>query len=464
MSYKVLIAPLLLALAISAPPAAVAARPAQTALDRYVKTPDPAYRFSVVSSQKADGYTVDLIEMVSQSWLTEKEVDRPLWTHWISVIRPDAVSYKTALLYIGGAYDPRQPARPDPLLVDIAVTTQSVVAQLRMVPNQPLTFAGETRAREEDKLVAYAWDKFLRTGDEKWPAQLPMTKSVIRAMDAVTAHCAGVASGLRIDKFVLSGHSKRGWTAWTAAAVDSRVAALAPTSMDLLNLEPQLVHHWRAYGQWAAALRDYEDLGIMSWIYTRQYRALLEIEDPYEYRDRLTIPKYLINSAGDQFFLPDSWRFYWDGLKGEKYLRYMPNTDHFLSASDAFESVGAFYWTVLTATPRPSFTWKVSKDGTIRVRTKTKPSSVTLWYAESPGVRDFRLKTIGKAYRPTPMRVTASGEYVASPPKVGNGWVAQFIELSFPTGTKYVQVFTTGVSITPDTMPFDPPTFGPPAQ
>ena len=232
--------------------------------------------------------------------------------------------------------------------------------------------------------------------------------------------------------------------------------------IDLLNLEPSFVHHWKAYGFWAPAIKDYEDLKIMSWMGTKQYRALREIEDPYEYRDRLTMPKFLINSAGDQFFLPDSWRFYWDDLKGEKYIRYVPNTDHALRDSDAGESLGAFYWTVLTATPRPSFTWNVSKDGTIRVRTKTKPEKVTLWQALAPNSRDFRLETLGKAYQPTPMEVTANGEYIARPPKVDKGWAAQFIELRFPTGTKYPQVFTSGVSITPDTLPYGPPQPGPP--
>ena len=47
---------------------------------------------------------------------------------------------------------------------------------------RPVTFAGETRTRKEDELIAYSWDKFLRTGDEKWPARLPMTKSGSRTV------------------------------------------------------------------------------------------------------------------------------------------------------------------------------------------------------------------------------------------------------------------------------------------
>jgi PhoPQ-activated pathogenicity-related protein len=37
---------------------------------------------------------------------------------------------------------------------------------------------------------------------------------------------------------------------------------------------------------------------------------------------------WLINSAGDQFFLPDSSHFYWDELPNPKSLRYTFNTDH----------------------------------------------------------------------------------------------------------------------------------------
>ena len=36
----------------------------------------------------------------------------------------------------------------------------------------------------------------------------------------------------------------------------------------------------------------------------------MEIEDPYEYRQRLTMPKYIVNASGDQYFLPDNSQFY----------------------------------------------------------------------------------------------------------------------------------------------------------
>ena len=109
--------------------------------------------------------------------------------------------------------------------------------------------------------------------------------------------------------------------------------------IDMLNIRPSFIHHWEAYGFYAPAVRDYEELGIMEWEGTKEYAALMKIEEPYEYRDRLTLPKLLINATGDQFFLPDSSRFYFDDLPGTKFLRYVPNADHSLKDTDAVETL-----------------------------------------------------------------------------------------------------------------------------
>jgi PhoPQ-activated pathogenicity-related protein len=447
-----------LCLTLAATSASQARRPAQTALDRYVKTPDPAYRYTLVTTTRESTHTVSLLEMTSQTWLTAAEVNRPEWTHWVTVIRPTTVTHETALVFVTGGANNGKPPRVDPMLVDFAVTTQSVVAELRMAPNQPLVFAGETRERKEDESIAYTWDKFLRTGDERWPMRLPMTKAVVRAMDTVTSFCAKPEQGpLKVDRFVVSGASKRGWTTWTTAAVDPRVVAIAPLVIDVLNVEPSFDHHWRAYGFYAPAVKDYEDMQIMRWLGSAPNRALMEIEDPYEYRDRLTMPKYLVNSAGDQFFLPDSWKFYFDELKGEKYLRYVPNSDHSLKDSDAAAGLGAFYSAILTRTPRPQFTWRVARDGRIRVESKTRPVSVALWQATNPKARDFRLETLGPAYTSAPLEAKGAGVYEARLAKPATGWTAGLIELRFDSGSKYPFIFTTGVAVVPDVLPFPAP-------
>jgi PhoPQ-activated pathogenicity-related protein len=196
------------------------------------------------------------------------------------------------------------------LLAALAAATGSVISELRMIPNQPLMFAGETRKRSEDAIIAYTWDRYLRTGDETWPLRLPMTKSVVRAMDTVTAFCRSASGGgVTVDRFVIGGGSKRGWTAWTTGAVDNRVVAIVPVVIDLLNVEPSFEHHYRAYGFWAPTVHDYEDMGIMRWRGTPEFQALMRIEDPYSYRDRVTMPKFIVNATGDQYFLPDSSQF-----------------------------------------------------------------------------------------------------------------------------------------------------------
>src|SRR3954447_21157322 len=199
----------------------------------------------------------------------------------------------------------------------------------------------------------------MKCADEQWPLRLRMTKAAVRAMDTVTSIMAGTdAGGVKVEKFVVSGGSKRGWTSWATAAVDPRVSAIIPVSIDTLNVEKAFDHHYRVFGFYSPAVKDYVESGVMDWSGTPEYAKLLAIEDPYSYRDRLTMPKYAIQAAGDQYFLPDSSRYYFDDLKGEKYLRYIPNTDHGLRNTDARDSSLAYYQALVTATPRPQFSWK----------------------------------------------------------------------------------------------------------
>src|SRR5262245_20845997 len=188
--------------------------------------------------------------MTSQTWRSLRDVDRTEWKHWLTIAVPDKVESSVGYLAIGGGSNSNPaPDKIDPSLSDMAVTTASVAAELRMVPNQPLTMAGETRGRTEDALIAYTWDKFLRGGDEEWPLRLPMTKSAVRALDTITAFCADPARGsVRVDRFVVAGGSKRGWTTWTTAVVDPRVIAIVPLVIDMLNVEKSFDHHYRVYG------------------------------------------------------------------------------------------------------------------------------------------------------------------------------------------------------------------------
>jgi PhoPQ-activated pathogenicity-related protein len=436
----------------------------ETALDRYVHAPDPSYKFELAGTIQGEGYKAYVLDLTSQTWTPPVAPDRTVWKHWLTIVKPDHVDYSTGFLYIsGGSNKDKVADKVDALVADIALSTHTVVAELRMIPNQPLTFPDGAKPNlVEDEFIAYTWDKFLRTGNELWPARLPMTKAAVRAMDAITAFMK--TQDTTVDTFMVAGGSKRGWTTWTTAAVDKRVVAIAPMVIDLLNSEKSFEHHYRAYGFFSPAVKDYENLGIMKWMGTPEYRRLMEIEEPYEYRDRLTMPKYIVNAGGDQYFLPDSSRFYFDDLKGEKYLRYIQNTDHSLRNSDARQGLVAFFDAFLKKQERPKFFWKFENDGSIKVTTATRPSEVKLWQATNPEHRDFRLLAIGPAYKSTTLEEQKDGIYSAKVPKPEKGWTAYFVELTFPGSGKYPMKFSTAVRVNPDTLPFEAPKFTPPEK
>lgn len=430
-----------------------------TALDRYVHRPDPAYAWKVAGSVRGEGGQAFFLDLTSQSWLTTNEVNRTVWRHWLVVARPDNLAHSTALLFIGGgANKDDKPPKVNNDLVRIARETKSVVAELKMVPNQPLIFGGDGAERVEDDLIAYTWDKFLRTGDEKWPARLPMTKSAVRAMDALTAFCASEAGGkAKVDTFVVAGGSKRGWTTWTTAITDRRVVAICPIVIDVLNLEESMFHHYQAYGFWAPAVGNYVEHGIMDWMKTPQMRALCKIEDPFEYRDRLTLPKLVMNACGDQFFLPDSSQFYFDQLPGPKYLRYIPNTDHSLKGSDAYETLAAWHQLTLSGGRLPEFTWTHPTPGSVEVRAQDRPVAAKLWQATNPDARDFRIETLGPVWTSTPVADAGNGIFRAAVEKPEKGWRAYVLELTYDVGSSARLKVTTDVRVIPDVLPHPEP-------
>ena len=431
-----------------------------TPLDLYVAAPDTNYNYTLLNTLPGTGHTTFILELVSQAWLTTNEVNRTLWKHWMIIVQPSGATNSRALLYIssGSNTGTTPPTSADANLRQLALDTGTVVTELRMIPNQPLRFAGETNSRSEDALIAYTWDQFLRTGDERWPARLPMTKAAVRALDAVTAFCGSPpGGGLTVDQFVVAGASKRGWTTWTTAVVDPRVVAIIPIVIDLLNLEPSFAHHYSAYGYWSPAIQDYVDMHIPDWFGTPQFRALLEIEDPYEYRQRLILPKFLINAAGDEFFLPDSAQFYFHDLPGVKYLRYVPNASHSLSGSDAWVTVKACYQAVLSAVALPPLSWTLESSNTLRVVTGDLPTDVRLWQATNPNARDFRLATLGAQWQSSALTSQGGGVYVATVPVPPQGWRAFFVELTYARDGLAPLKFTTQVYVVPDTLPYHYP-------
>ncbi len=426
-----------------------------TALDEYVAAEDDTYEWKVVSSKEDAISTTFVIDLKSQTWLTPKEVDQTVWQHWLTVVVPKSAASKKSLMFIGGgSNNGAAPTNADQRTKQLAIATNSVVSELKMIPNQPLVFHSDGVERKEDDLIGYTWDQYLKTGDTRWPARLPMVKSVVRAMDTVQALAKREEKIPNIEAFMVAGASKRGWTTWLTAAVDKRVIAIAPIVIDVLNTNPSMQHHYAAYGFWAPAVGDYERHEIMARRRTDRNQELLKLVDPFAYRDRFTMPKCIINASGDQFFLPDSSQFYFDELPDEKHLCYIPNAGHSLDGSNALDTLVAFYHSVVNDTERPEFTWSFPDKQTIRVETRTSPKKVVLWQATNPKERDFRIDSIGKTYRSSELKEKTDGVYIGKVDEPKEGWTAFFVQLEFDVSAPTPLRLSTAVRVVPDVLPF----------
>lgn len=429
----------------------------ESVLERYVDRPDANYGFTQYHSERRVGYDAYFLKMTSQQWRSASEVDRPLWEHEVTIVIPQVGldSTDTAVLLIsGGDNEGTLTTEVSPVVGAAAIATGAVLAVVNQVPNQPLYFTDEGgRGRKEDEILAYSLDKALDTGDMEWAVHVAMTKAAVRAMDTVQTFTA--SKGKQIRNFLVLGGSKRGWATWLTAAVDPRVRAIAPASIDMLNLGQHFIHQWEAYGSFGPALKDYVAFDLLCRIQTPQGKVLLQVIDPYAYRDRYTMPKLILNPTGDQLFITDGSRFYYADLPGPKWLRYMPNTDH---KQNEEVIINALSWIddILDNKTSPQLTWALEGNGTLRVSPTSPPKEVKLWQATNPKARDFRLETLGPAWTSQVLTPAADGSYVGVVPQPPTGWTAFLIEATFPTAgvLEPDQVYSTGVQITPDTLPY----------
>jgi PhoPQ-activated pathogenicity-related protein len=451
-------------------------------LEDYVKRPDPAYGWQMYDHSWGVLANYYFLRLRSQQWLDEKRVDRPLWEHQMRIAHPrplfcgdTAKTSRTAIIVVSGGRN-----RPDGAMGNEAEWSTGLLArsfcrtivELRQVPNQPIVFSDEKDSRKEDGIIAYTLDRYLRGVEGDWPVQLAMVRSVVQAMTAIQEFSRSRDDVPDIDDFVLIGASKRGWTTWLTAAVDARVRAIVPVSIDMADMAQQFPHHFAAYGGYAPALNDYKAFDIGCRMGGARGRELMDIIDPIAYREQLQMPKLILNSAGDQFFVSDSWRFYYDRLMGDNWLRYTVNSDHGhavgsnrkLSRLKLLMQARNWINDVLDGKAAPQLNWKRTGSGQLVVKPSVEPREVRLWTADNPAARDFRLETLGPAWRSQPMKADADGAYRVNLQAPARGWRAVVVEAVFGGFMEIdQQIYTTGVYVLPETLPFKPSCIGHPA-
>jgi len=349
-------------------------------LSSYIKKSESDYMWEKVSEKNVSGGKIYELHMISQKW------EGIVWNHKIQIFYPDKIEHPDfcTVFNTGG----NGHSMVDLAGITLARSCGTPVAVLWNVPNQPL-FDG----KREDALVAYSFLKFFETGNEDWPLLFPMVKSVIKSMDSLEDFTK--QEGLTpVKKFIVTGVSKRGWTSWlTAASEDTRVKAIVPMVIDTLNMKKQMERQVKIYGKASDKIHDYRDNGILDKLSTEEGGKLLSMVDPYSYREKLTLPKLIVNGTNDRYWTLDGLNLYWDGLPGPKWLLYVPNSGHRLEDTGrVINTVTAFIYTISGGKifPEPAWHFKDSLKGSkLTVSSDIKPVSVTVFKSFSM-IKDFR--------------------------------------------------------------------------
>jgi len=186
--------------------------------------------------------------------------------------------------------------------------------------------------------------------------------------------------------------------------------------------------------------------------------------DPYSYLDRLTMPKYIICASGDEFFLPDSFQFYYASLRSPKYLRYVQNSGHMLDATqnNVASSIILFYRSIVERFTLPDIIWVIDPNprlGTVVLFAQDHISpwilkGANMWQAYNSTARDFR-KYLGIEWSGSALSPHSAGLFVAQPELPTEGWKAFFIEVVYERNNELMS-FSSGVSIIPDILPYPP--------
>jgi PhoPQ-activated pathogenicity-related protein len=180
--------------------------------------------------------------------------------------------------------------------------------------------------------------------------------------------------------------------------------------IDTLNMKEQRVHALEVWGKYSEQIDDYTQRGLTEKFEEPDGVKLWKMVDPYSYRDRLTMPKLLINGTNDRYWTLDALNIYWNDLKGQKSVVYLPNAGHNLAVNRnyALNGIGALFRSTISGRPWPRLTWKLDDskaetvglaidslpaagdgNGGAKNQPAPMPTGMKYWVAKSP-TRDFR--------------------------------------------------------------------------
>jgi hypothetical protein len=242
------------------------------------------------------------------------------------------------------------------------------------------------------------------------------------------------------------------------------------------------------------------EMNIMTRLDTPEMVMLQEQEDPFWYKDRLTMPKLVVNAVLDEFQQPDDTRYWWDQMPEPKHFLMTPNAEHSEATGilEIVPAIGTWLEYLLERAKVPQFSWTIDSATGEIVATLDDVGDVhkaSMWWAYSCGNnadgvkrRDFRIMSLDspcecgqesdgyclnlKSFwteEELTATVDASGArtYRAKMDAPGDGrYVAFFIDIKYekrkekglnglPHDKPGQLEFTTEVSVWPNTFPYE---------
>ncbi|MDR1963861.1 MAG: PhoPQ-activated pathogenicity-related family protein [Planctomycetaceae bacterium] len=395
--------------------------PSPPDLDAYIAIPDSSFHWEVIEKVENNNENSYLLEMTSQTWHNIP------WKHYLLIVIPNKLECTDhAALYITGKSIGNKPNDKDKLLArSLAEACGMPLGTLFQVPNQPLlgNFS-------EDALVGETFLKVMETKDTSWALLFPMAKSAIRALDAIQQSLKQEKQ-FDIQRFIVTGASKRGWTTWLAAATkDPRIVAIAPIVIDNLNIRQQMKYQVETWGDFSPSIHDYTDRNLVQMDeaeFSEFRERLWKMIDPYAYRTRLTLPKLLVHATNDPYWAVDATKNYWDDLLGVKYILTVPNAGHSLDQQlpKAIMSIAVFVRHAASGGSWYKMDWKLKEQESryeVVLETEIPDYRTKLWTAVSE-TKDFRQA------KWTSQPVENKNANPITIPKPASGHIAFYIEI-----------------------------------
>ena len=347
--------------------------------------------YKIISDKTDRYYQVRVIKLKINTvvWPNEDATivsNHPQWQHNVTLFIPKKVNHDTALLYLDSGILHPKGIKYFPLAINafsIANKTNSIIIEVRDLPNQSLILTKKLDTtpnkiadpkssveKKGSKLLIYSFEKFIEDPhrNKHLPLLLPMVKSIIQIMTECQVFLK--KQNIAVNKFVVSGYSKRGWAAWMAATVDKRICAIIPIVSDFFYIDK--------------LLKSNERVDIMFGSFDKQtlssqgkkseaLNQLIQTIDLSKYMANINIPIFNISCLNDEIFPANHHLSYLDKLNSNYYLRSVSRCGHFINKekpSVVYASVCAFYGSLISERKLPEIKYKIEKDQLIVTTTE----------------------------------------------------------------------------------------------